>query len=125
MRILIVGMFALVAICRLAGGGEGISFAVSDPTTAMVRLLTDFGALGAFIIYLIWQRKKDSEQKAKDNERWRELDRELFTLVKECTKVIAECTGVLAELRKDVWRLIKKQGPPRESERLAPPIKEF
>ena len=110
MRIVLPGLIALVAVCRLAEGGEG-AVQAADPAGALFRILTDFGALGAFVIYLIWQKKRDGDLKVKDNERWHALDREMVGLVRECTRVIAECTGILAELRKDVWLLTRRSKP--------------
>ncbi len=99
MRFFLLCLLGLNVLCRLALGGETPVPATTDPTGALFRLLTDFGALGVFIIYLIWQRKKDSEKKDEDSKRWYALDRELVGLVEKCTKAIVESTAVMSEIR--------------------------
>lgn len=117
MKLLLSGVIALVAACRYAEGGEGIALASADPLHALIRLLCDFGGLGAVFIYFVWRETKDRAQKADENKRWTAIDERLFTLVEKCTQTISECTTVLAELsreirdlRKDVWRLMRKKG---------------
>lgn len=98
MRFLITGGIALVAVCRFAEGGEGVTTA-TDPMHALFRLLTDFGALGVFIIYLIWQKREDGKKQQKDSERWYAMDQSLIGLVEKCTLAISESTSAICEIR--------------------------
>lgn len=107
MRIAIASVIALVAASRLALGGEGTAMPSLDPMHTIFRLLSDFGALGAFVIFLIADRKKEREKRDQDSKRWHALDRELVALVEKSTHVIAECTVIIRELRKDVLHAIK------------------
>jgi len=117
MRIPITGAIALVAVSRMAVGGEGATMSGIDPMNTFLRLLSDFGALGAFVIFLITDRKKEREKRDEDSRRWHALDREFVALVEKNTHVIAECTVIIRELRKDVLRAMKgERGPSGETD---------
>lgn len=112
MRISIAGAIALVAASRLALGGEGGALSGIDPMNTFLRLFSDFGALGGFVVFLIADRRKEREKRDEDSKRWHALDRELFSLVEKNTHVIAECTVIIRELRKDVLRAMRGGGSP-------------
>jgi hypothetical protein len=107
-RIILSGAVAIVAACRLAIAGDGVPAVTVDPFGALFRLLTDFGALGAFITYLIWQRKRDVEKTDEDNRRWHTLDRELIGLVERCAGALTESTSVMSEIRHSIHENTKE-----------------
>lgn len=108
MKLLLTGVIALVAICRFALGGEGVTLSAADPLGAIFRLLVDFGALGAFIIFLIWDRKREHERRDSDNKRWHTMDQALFALVEKCTLAIAESTSAMCEIRQSMQDVCKE-----------------
>ncbi len=96
-------LLSFAAVGRLALGGEGVSAVMPvDPPTAIWRMLLDYGSLGAFVGYLIWQKNQDGKQRIKDNERWHNLDMQFVEMVKDYSRVTTEVVCTLNELRKDV-----------------------
>lgn len=102
MKLLFSGVIAFVAVCRFACGGEGAAVATGEPLGAMFRLLSDFGALGVFIIYLVLQKREDVKRQDKASERWYAMDQALVGLVEKCTLAIAESTGAMCEIRQTI-----------------------
>lgn len=99
----VIGL-AVIVFSRLAGAGEVIA-APADPVSGLWRMLVDFGALGAFVIYLIMQRNKDNERRNKDSDRWHQLDREFVALAKDYSRVTTEVVSVLAEIRTNMHEI--------------------
>lgn len=84
------------------------------------RTLADYGALGSFLWYMIWEKKtelvrqkEERDQRVKDNERWHALDRELVELVKENTRVNSETVAALHNINAEMRRLTSTSGPTR------------
>lgn len=94
---IITGVIALVVVCRFAHAGA--VGPAADPLMSVFRLLADFGALGAFIVYLIWQKREDGKKQDEASKRWYSMDQSLFALVEKSTLAITESTGAISEIR--------------------------
>ena len=77
----------------------------TDETTGVIAvtrtvccLESDYGSLGAFVAYLIWQRNADNKQRIKDNERWLVLDERIINLTVECTRVMMKVEAALSKV---------------------------
>ncbi|MCC8189069.1 MAG: hypothetical protein LIP77_00340 [Planctomycetes bacterium] len=102
MKVILSSLIVLVAVCRLVQGGEGMTVVAGDPAHAVFRLLTDFGALGAFIIYLILRERRDYAKREKDGDRWYAMDQSLMAMVEKGTVAIVESTNAICEIRKSL-----------------------
>lgn len=98
-------MFVMLILCRLALSGE-VTHAPGSESLAFARVI-DYGALGLFLGYMIWDRRKrdelDQKRDEKDREvaeRFQELDREVVKALTESTRVQSEiCLALKEQIR--------------------------
>lgn len=108
MRGILAAAVAVIAICRMAYSGELGGVGPPDPSLILLRPLIDLGALGVFVVFLLWDRKREMEKRAEDGKRWYALDQKLICLVETCTRTITESTSVMAEIRSNIHENTKE-----------------
>lgn len=87
-------IFSLVMACRMAAGGEGV-FPSGNGDFNIWRLL-DYGALGAFTVFLILDRRHRDKKDLETAQRFQDLDKEIVALTKDGITVSKDATVTMS-----------------------------
>lgn len=114
----VVLFFAVTLICRIAAGGEtagtAAAAASADPVAIFWRTLTEYGALGIFLGYMMYREqkrdKREHDQKNRDQEQKAERERNAISRVKREEERLREIDRRYHELDNKLIALIEKYG---------------
>ena len=97
-------MILLVLACRVAFGSEAIATPAGDPN--FWRLL-DYGALGIFTAYLVWDRHQRDKKDQKTADRFAAMDQKIVQVTQDAVVAMNIVSVAAAELRASVEELSK------------------
>lgn len=98
-----VVVVAIATACRVAFGGEGIVASTSGDLS--IWRLLDYGALGAFVIFLVWDRRQRDREAQETARRFEIMDKEMVAANKDAAIAMAVMSTAANELRASVEKL--------------------
>lgn len=100
----------VLAICRLALGGEGNVAATGDPVGLFWKILSESGIWGLFLGYMVYrddrrdkrdQERNEREEKRREaaSERFHALDKQLVGMIEKSTAATSGVEGALRQMQ--------------------------